>query len=89
MVGATKDGVVIENVDAVVVMDADEVGGLMMTITKEEKFHQEVVGEELQNQGMISHELNATTVRSLDIMLPNVELLAIVELKRRPTMLKK
>jgi hypothetical protein len=89
MVGATKDEVVIENVDAVVVMDADEVGGLMMTITKEEKFHQEAVGEELQNQGMISHELNATTVRSLDIMLPNVELLAIVELKRRPTMLKK
>jgi hypothetical protein len=80
---------VIENVDAVVDMDADEVGGLMMTTTKEEKFHQEDMGEELQNQGTISHESNVTTVRSLDIMLPNVELLAIVELKRRPTMLKK
>jgi hypothetical protein len=89
MVGATKDRVVIENVDAVVVMDADEVGGLMMTTTKEEKFHQEVVGEELQNQGTISHESNATIVRSLGIMLLNVELLVIVELKRKPTMLKK
>ena len=70
-------------------MNADEVGSLMMTATKEKKFHQEVVGEELQNQGTISHESNATTVRSLDIMLPNVDLLEIVEMKRRPTMLKK
>ncbi|GAU49327.1 hypothetical protein TSUD_136420 [Trifolium subterraneum] len=30
--------------------EADEVGGLMMTTTKEEKSHQEVVGEDLQNQ---------------------------------------
>jgi hypothetical protein len=89
MVEATKDEVVIENVDAVVDMDADEVGGLMMTTTMEEKFHQEVVGEELQSQGTISHESNATIVRSLDIMIPNVDLLEIVELKRRPTMLKK
>lgn len=86
---AKRDEVAVENVDVAAVMDMDEVGGPMMTTIKEEKAHLEVVGEELQNQGMISHESNATTVRSLDIMLPNVELLAIVELKRRPTMLKK
>jgi len=59
------------------------------TITKEEKAHPEVVGEEPQNQGMTSHGSNATTVRSLGIMLPNVELRATTELKRRPTTLKK
>ncbi|MCI33614.1 hypothetical protein A2U01_0054831 [Trifolium medium] len=89
MVGATKDEVALENVDVVVDMEADEVGGLMMTTTKEEKSHQEVVGEDLQNQGTISHGLNAIIVRSLGIMLSNVELLEIIELKRRPTMLKK
>jgi hypothetical protein len=89
MVEATKDEVTIEDVDVVVDMEADEDGGLMMTTTKEEKSHQEVMGEDLQNQGTISHGSNATIVKSLGIMLPNVELLAIVKLKRRPTMLKK
>lgn len=60
IVEATNDNMVIENVDAVVDMKASEVGGLMMTITKDEKYHQEVVGEELQNQGTISHSSNAT-----------------------------
>ncbi|CAJ2640870.1 unnamed protein product [Trifolium pratense] len=50
MVGATKDEVALENVDVAVDIEADEVGGLMMTTTKEEKSHQEVVGEDLQNQ---------------------------------------
>ncbi|MCI36854.1 hypothetical protein A2U01_0058077 [Trifolium medium] len=48
MVEATKDEVAVENVDAVV--EADDVGGLMMTTTKEDKSHQEVVAEELRNQ---------------------------------------
>ena len=70
--------------------DVDEVGGpTMTTTTKEEKAHPEVVGEEPQNQGITSHRSNATTVRSLGIMLPNVELRATTELKRRSTTLKK
>lgn len=81
MVEATKDNVVNENVDVV--------GGLMITTIKKEKYHQQVVGEELQKQGMISYKSNDTTMRILGIMLLNVELLAIVELKRRPTVLKK
>lgn len=59
---ATQDGVSIENMD--VDMEGGEVGGLMMTIIKEEKSHKEVVREELQNQCMIIHMSNATTVRS-------------------------
>ena len=64
----------------------------MMTVTitsKEEKAQQEVMGEATYDRGMTSHTLNVTIVKSLVIMLPSIEHLSIIVLKRRPTTLKK
>ena len=91
MIKANKDEVVIKNEDEVMDMDMDEVRGptTKTTTSKEEKAQQEVEGEAIQNRGMTRCILSATIVKSLVIMLSNVELLAIIELNRRQTTLKK
>ena len=91
MIKANKDEVVIKNEDEVMDMDMDEVRGptTKTTTSKEEKAQQEVEGEAIQNRGMTRCILSATIVKSLVIMLPNVEFLAIIELKRKQTTLKK
>ena len=68
----------------------DEVGDHMKkTSTKEERIHQEVVEEEIQDQGTINQASNAIVAESLDIMLLNAKLQTTIELKRNSTILKK
>jgi len=75
----------IEEEDKVMDKEKDEVGGLMTTTTTSK----EVMGKATEDRGITSQMWNVTIVRSLIIMLLNLELLATIELKRRQTMLKK
>ena len=82
-----------EDEEEVMDKDKDVVGGQMKTTTinpKEDRETQQgVVHKATQDQSMINQTLNAIIVRSLAITYLNVELLAIKELKRRQTTLKK
>ena len=92
IIEAYKDEDAVENEEEAVDMDMDEVGDSMMTVartSKNEKAQQEVMGEATQDRGMTIHMLNVTITKSLVITFPNVEHLAIRELKRRPPTLKK
>ena len=70
----TKE-VVAEVIDVGVDMDVDVVGtSTTIATTKEEKAQQKVMEEDVQTWGMKNLKFNATIVKSLGIMLGNVEL---------------
>ena len=64
-------------------MDVDVVGtSTTIPITKKEEAQQKIVEEETQTLGMKNLKFNATTVKSLGIMLGNLELQATGLMRR-------
>ena len=81
----------VEVVDEVEVVVVDEVGITTTTIPttmRKEKAQHEAVEESIRTQGMTNLKFDAIIVRSLGIMLQNVELQTI-ESRRRPTTWRK
>ena len=78
----------VEAVDDVEVAVMDEVGITATTIptttTRKGKAQHEALEEAIRTQGMTNLKFDAIIVRSLDIMLQNVEL-PTIESRRRPT----
>ena len=82
----------VEAVDEVEVVVVDEVGITTTIIptatTRKGKAQHEAVEEAIRTRGMTNLKFDAIIVRSLGIMLQNVELQTI-ELRRRPTTWRK
>ena len=74
----------VEAVDKVEVAVVDEVGITTTTMRKGKAQH-EAVEEAIRTRGMTKLKFGAIIVRSLDIMLQNVDL-PTIESRRRPTM---
>ena len=76
----------VEAVDKVEVAFMDEVGIIVPTTTNRKgKAQHEAVEKAIQTRGMKNLKFNAIIVRSLGILLQNVEL-PTTELRRMPTM---